>query len=30
MDNAQQWWRKRFKKPETEAAQDEREPVMAD
>jgi HAE1 family hydrophobic/amphiphilic exporter-1 len=30
MEQMQQWWRKRFRKPEAEAAQDEREPVMAD
>jgi HAE1 family hydrophobic/amphiphilic exporter-1 len=30
MEQMQQWWRKRFKKHEPEAARDEREPVMAD
>ena len=30
LDRAQQWSRKKFKKPEAEAAADEREPVMAD
>jgi HAE1 family hydrophobic/amphiphilic exporter-1 len=30
MEQMQQWWRKRFQKPQAEAAQDEREPVMAD
>jgi HAE1 family hydrophobic/amphiphilic exporter-1 len=30
MEQAQHWWRKRFKKHEPEAAEDEREPVLAD
>jgi HAE1 family hydrophobic/amphiphilic exporter-1 len=30
LDRAQQGWRKKFKKPQTEAAENEREPVMAD
>ena len=30
MDRLQQWSRKRFKKPEVETTQEEREPVMAD
>ena len=30
LDQLQQWWHKKLKKPQAEAAQDEREPVMAD